>query len=116
MTRRGWRLDWKGRHIKRQVRTAAMAGIDETTSAAVNAAKQDHGWANRTGTAEGSIQMRPADLVGRKIVGRWGSFDVHYFLYLELGSGVYDGDRTLQRAADREYPELARRIRENMGR
>lgn len=110
------RFQWRGREVAKQVREAAKRGIDETTSAAVNSAKQNHGWANVTGTAEGSIQMRPAQKVGRKVVGRWGSYSVDYFLALELGSGVRDGDRTLRRAADQEYPELARRIRENMGR
>ena len=108
-----WRItEWNGPKISQRAIEAAIEGVDQTTSACVNQAKSDHGWQNRTGTAEGSIQMRPAGQTGRsQVTGRWGSFDVDYFIYLEIGTAFMEGDDTLRRAADHEYPNLADRIR-----
>lgn len=104
---------WNGRQISDRMKQAVAAGIDETTAAAVNQAKSDHGWGNVTGTAEGSIQMRPAVTEGSSVVGQWGSFDVDYFIFLEIGTAFMEGDDTLRRAADAEYPNLHDRIRNN---
>lgn len=106
-------LNWKGDQVAAKVIAAAKAGIDETTSACVQDAKTNHRWRNRTGTLEGGIQMRPAVARGTQIIGRWGVFGVNYGVYLELlFGGKY---RWLNPAADRNYPDLAARIRRRVG-
>lgn len=89
-----------------------LAAINETTARAAIFAKRNHGWSNRTGTAEGSIRMEPAVKVGaNRYRGRFGSFDVAYFIYLELGTRFMRADHTLRRAADAEFPRLPARLR-----
>lgn len=99
-------FDWRGERVKDNAKRAAMDGLEITAALAVQHAKSSHGWNNRTGTAEGSIQMRPAVESADRIFVTWGSFDVHYFIYLELGTAFTPGDMTLQRAADATYPQL----------
>lgn len=108
------RLDWRGDEVRQRVEAAARLGIDDTMAACVLEAKNNHGWKNRTGTAERSIRAEPARMEGTRVVGRWGSFDVRYFIYLELGTRFITADHTLRRAADRHYPSLARRIQQHL--
>ncbi|MGH7851155.1 MAG: hypothetical protein ACREOP_12725, partial [Thermodesulfobacteriota bacterium] len=95
----------------------------QTMSAAVIHAKQNHPWVNRTGTLEGSIRpVVAAHKAGSEFIGLWGSVDVEYALYLELGLGFNlvagaasfgKGKRAypfLRPAAEVEYPKLADRI------
>lgn len=112
------RLSWNGDNLERRLRKAALAAIDDTTAAAALYARQNHpGWHNRTGTAEGSIRMEPArDVGGRQYRGLFGSFDVDYFIWLEIGARGRPGDYTLRRAADAEFPHVLRRFRAHYGR
>ena len=88
---------------------AAMWAIDTTLALCVAPAKRETPVV--TGTAQGSIQMRPSKRIGNFIVGIWGSFDVNYFIWLEIGARGRTGIHMLRRAADRFYPGLADRIR-----
>ena len=106
----GFRFNWRGRRIPRVIAAASKVGIDQTMAAAVPLAKQET--PGITGTAQGSIQFREAVIQGRRVVGRWGSFDVNYFIWLEIGARGRPGLFMLRRAADREYPNLGSRIRE----
>lgn len=65
----------------------------------------------RTSTALGSIMFEPARVLGERVVGRRGSFDVAYFIFLEIGARGRPGNFMLRRAADQEYPKLAERIK-----
>ncbi len=109
-----FRLDWKGPAIDRAIADRAIPNaMNDTTATAAIAAKSSHpGWRNRTGIAEGSIRGDPAKKVG---AGTWlalfGSFDVNYFIWLEIGARGRSGDHTIRRAADKEFPKLADRIR-----
>lgn len=110
------RMDPLSEPLRRRVEAAVPEAIDDVTSAAAIFAKGHHpGWNNRTGTAEGSIRMEPATRAGS---GRWrgafGSFDVDYFLWLEIGARGRPGDHTLQRAADVEFRHLGARLRERL--
>lgn len=110
----------------------ALRAIDDTTAAAAIYAKQNHGWKNITGTAEGSIRMERAKKISpERFRGLFGSFDVNYFIFLELGhfaasergfqftggrpesafARMVHGDHTLRRAADAEFPKIGRRLR-----
>ena len=100
------RLEWKGEQVKRRMEQSIIGAFNETMVNCVTVAKSDHrGWQNRTGTAEGSIQMRPAKKVGSFILGLWGSFDVNYVIFLEIHHGSF-----LRRAADLIYPLIVGRI------
>lgn len=106
----GAKMDWRGDAVKAKALAAAKAGIDATTSRSVGQAKSNHpGWKNQTGTAEGSVQMRGAQIQGTRVVGRWGSFSVDYVIWLELKHGSF-----LRRAADATYPGLPAAIRAAM--
>jgi len=103
--------------------TVCLNALNDTTAAAAIYAKQHHeGWKNRTGTAEGSIRFDPAKKVGpTRYRGLFGSFDVRYFIFLELGhhtrSGSWwQGDHTLRRAADATFPSLGARLKARFGR
>lgn len=112
----GWRrIDPIAPALTRRLEAAAPAALDDTTAAAAIQAKQDHGWRNRTGTAEGSIRMDPARKTGPgRWRGRFGSFDVAYFRFLELGTRFIRADHTLRRAADAEFPRLGANLRRRM--
>lgn len=103
------RLNWRGDEVARKVRAAAKRAVDETNADAVDHAKRNHRWRNRTGTLEGGIQMRPAVSDRKGVVGQFGVFGVTYGVYLELlFGGKY---RWLNPAADATWPGLADRIR-----
>lgn len=99
---------WYGDRVKASVGRAAMRGIDTTMSQAVIHAKRNHpGWRNRSGKAEGSIMVvEKAHAEGRGYVGRWGSRNVVYMLWLEIKYG-----RALQQAASVIYPRLTGNIK-----
>jgi len=110
--------EWRGDEIRAKMVRAAKWGIDKTMSKAVVYAKSQlwlgHGL--RTATLQGSIQMRPAEERGRAVVGQWGSFDVHYAIFVELGTSRMKAIPYLRPAADVEYPKLAKRIKAAFGR
>lgn len=105
----GYRLNWEGDGIHKRTAEASRRGIDQTMAEAVTAAKGLTPVV--TGTAQGSIQLRPARIERHRVAGRWGSFDVNYFIWLEIGARGRAGIHMLRRSADREYPNLIGRIR-----
>ena len=109
---RGFRLNWRGMKVGDSVLEAARKGVDETMAVCVPLAKSETPVV--TGTAQGSIAFQPSQIRRTGVVGRWGSFDVVYFIWLEIGARCRAGIHMLTRAADREYPKLARRIRSHL--
>ena len=127
-------LKWLGPAVSERLARAQIQGVNATLAAAVNRAKRNHAWQNRTGTLEGSIGVLDfARAEGRGVRGNWGSRDVRYALIHELGGVIVprkakalvfeiDGEVVrvkkvtiparpyLRPAADAEYPELPRRI------
>lgn len=106
------RLDWNGEGVEKDVIAAAKLGIDRTAAACVEHAKNNHEWENRTGTAEGSIQIRPARVVGSLIMGQFGSYGVIYFFWLELGTIKMAAMPCLRPALDAEGPKLVQNIQD----
>jgi hypothetical protein len=101
-------LTWHGPEVEREVIQAAIEGVNATMALCVIHAKRNHGgWENRTGRAEGSINIYQfaALQANGHIEGRWGSADVNYFIWLELRY------LTLRRSADANYRHLGRLIR-----
>lgn len=104
-------LRWNGAEIEAKALAAAKRGVDATMGEAVREAKNRHPWRNRTGTLEGSVRIvQTAHADGLVVKGRWGSADVKYAIFLELGTSKMPAYPFLRPAADREYPHLRRRI------
>ena len=101
----GFNLNWRGKQLEEKYRSRAATAINTVVAQCVREAKSNHaGWQNRTGTAEGSIQvLRPAEKGSKKPFAEWGSRSVVYMRRLEFEHGS-----ALRNAAQREYPELKR--------
>lgn len=107
-------LNWHGDRVIRRMRQATRLGINRTMAAGVAAAKQNHEWQNRTGTAERSIRVALPAQTGPdgKTIGVWGSVAVKYFWALEFGR-IVRGIRTTLKGrfvkkttAPKAYPTL----------
>ena len=105
----GFRLDWQQAGIIAAERNASRLGIDDTMAACVPIAKRETPVV--TATAQGSIGFEPAQVLGQRVVGRWGSRGVNYFIFIEVGARGLPGKFPLRRAADQEYPKLPERIK-----
>lgn len=102
------RLYWLGDEVKRRVEAAAVRAVDRTTADGAEYARQNHpGWKSITGTAEGSINVAPARVLGRRIRGsiRAGGGDAFYLLILEVKKGS-----ALRNAADVTFPQVQPRL------
>lgn len=105
------RTTWRGRQVAEAVEDAVMTAMTATLEATAERAKQDHpGWKSRTGEAERSIEVEPPERDGTAIVGRVVGRARH-FPFLEGGTKHMPAARTLERAGERECPQLERRIR-----
>ena len=132
--------NWRAQQLLAIAAKAERAAVVETLDAAVADAKADHGWQSRTGAALLSIRReepKPA-AAGRGVLGAFGfepiplagnthrarsrksgrlrrpkRWDMHG-LFLEIGFRGRPGDHTIRRAADREFPKLAERMRAHL--
>ena len=124
-------VDWRGPQVRRAVQRASKRAIDDTMSRAVRDAKNNVPVV--TSTLQGSLRIEPAEIKGNVVSGRWGSFDVNYALAVEMGNpslvpaggdvkrdtlpntgrGIRTGNTGFLRgAAEKEYRNLAKRIRD----
>jgi hypothetical protein len=112
MTLSDFKIDWKGDMVDKKVREAVAWGIDSVMADCVVTAKSEHNWKNQTTVLQGSLMMQPAKDQGDAIIGLWGSFDVEYARWLELGTRfIPKGKYTwLVPASDKHYPSLSHRI------
>lgn len=100
---------WKGEAVKAKVRAATVAAINETMGACIVMAK---GLVRKkTLVLQGSIRLTPAVQSGFRIIGVWGSFDVSYAIWQEIGTSKMSAQPYLRPSADTFYPTLALRIR-----
>ena len=104
-------LVWYGKQVLSAVKEATKGGINATMLECVLDAQGQlypgHGF--RYGFMQGSLKSEAAVEENDAIVGRWGSFTVNYTLFQETRLGF------LRYAVDRQYPELAKRIMERLG-
>ncbi len=114
MPGKGYRTTWTGDNVKRQVAQASRRGIDVTLARCIGPAKNLTPVV--TGTAQGSIMMKAAKIVGKFVTGKWGSWDVEYFIWLEIGAHGRRAYRMLQQTADAQYPKLPAHILHEMRR
>ena len=107
-----WKLTWNGKKVFGSMAEASIIGVNDTMAQAVNHAKRNHEWQNRTGTLEGSISIAEwAQRMGRGVRGLWGSKDVVYALIHELGGRNIKARPYLRPAADAQYPTLGANIK-----
>lgn len=99
---------WHGDEITLNTIAATAEAINDTTEAAVSAAKQSHWWKNQGHHLENQITSSPAE-VGQQgqIVGKFGTTRRRgfYGLFLERKHMF------LRPAADATFPSLPSRIR-----
>ena len=109
---KGSRIDDKTDRLRRKVRDAAVDGVDDTLAKCVREVKDITPVA--TSILQGSMRFEPAKRQGTKVRGQWGSFDVNYALWVEIGSQGRAGVYMLSRTADAVYPELAGNIKRHI--
>lgn len=103
------RLIWYGDSILSKMRAAQKIGIEQTMAGCVTVAKVKVRF--RTGVLQGSLRFAAAKIISNGVSGTWGSFDVNYALWQEIGTRKMSAQPYLRPAADQEYPMLASRIR-----
>ena len=99
----GYTLNWKGATVLNKVRKAQIGGVNEIASLSATGAAKDT--PVLTGTAQGSVRAEPARAQGSRVFTIWGSFDVNYYIWLELRGNM------LRNNADQYYPKLADAIK-----
>jgi HK97 gp10 family phage protein len=108
-----YNLKWRGEAISAKAIAASVAAVNETMARCVTMAKDLSPYA--TGALQGSIRMEGASAGGGGVEGVWGSFDINYAIYQELGTYKMAAHPYLRPAADFEYGLLEARIRRHMG-
>tara|TARA_Y100000310_G_scaffold204664_1_gene204897 strand:- start:212 stop:547 length:336 start_codon:yes stop_codon:yes gene_type:complete len=101
--------EWNGPKISNKIVDVVKLAMDDTMAKCVVTAKAKV--PVRTGTLQGSIQMRETRIEGQVLTGLWGSFNVKYAIYVEMGTGRMSAQPYLRPAADQHYPELTKRIK-----
>ncbi len=77
-------FNWRGEALTTEIKNACRFGIDSVMADCVVSAK---GLVPiKTSVLQGSIQMRPAQDFGDRVMGYWGSFAVDYALHVEMGT------------------------------
>lgn len=109
---KGSRIEDKTDRLRRKVRDATVDGVDDTLAECAGEVKDNT--KIRTSVLQGSMRFEPAKRQGNKVSGRWGSFDVNYALWVEIGSQGRPGGYMLTRTADAVYPKLAGNIKRHL--
>ena len=104
-------LEWHGDEILKKIGAQTVVAMTAVMASSIRTAKAQHPPNVRTATYQGSIQLRPVIMRGDQLVGFWGSFNVNYAIYLEMGTIFMPEYRPLRNAADQHYPELAHKLR-----
>ena len=105
-------LNWKGKEVAEKTIEDTRKAMDRVMAKCVLDAKADVRVV--TATLQGSIRMQPTKMEGDVLVGRWGSHNVVYAVFVELGTIHMEAQPYLRPAADRNYPNLPGEIRRAM--
>lgn len=106
------KLRWNGKAVSQAVKKSAVDSMNETLQACVVAAR---GFvAVDTGTLRSDIMYKPAVIRGFMIEATWGAPTVAYAIWQEIGTSKMPAHPYLRPAADREYPQLAARMRRRL--
>ena len=105
-----WEVNWKGPQVRKHVEDSAIFGINATMAAGLIVAKERV--AVLTATLQGSLRIVDfARFFSGIARGRWGSADVNYALWQEIGTSIQPGQPYMRPAADQEYSKLWQRIK-----
>lgn len=113
----GWtKIDPIAPRLTARIDGIAIGAINDTTAAAAISAKQNHpSFKNRTGALEGSFMSQPAQKTGPTTYrGVFGSFDINYAIFQEIGTRFIRAGFFLRRAADSEFPRIGQRVKARM--
>jgi hypothetical protein len=80
-------MNWQGTNARKAVERAVTRGMLRTMSDCVYFAKGEV--PVNYGTLQGSIELRPPYRRGNVFIGIWGSFNVNYALWVEIGTGPH---------------------------
>ncbi|MDP3908717.1 hypothetical protein [Novosphingobium sp.] len=85
----GKSLKWNGEALLKAMDEAQQVGINQTMSACVEHATNNHPFKNRSTFLEGSLDVaQSATRVEGGYQGKWGSLDIEYALAIELGATI----------------------------
>lgn len=105
-------LKWNDEEIKKKTLDATRLAMDRVMAKCIKESKIMVPVV--TATLQGSIRMEPTKLEGDNLVGRWGSYNVMYAIFQELGTSHMAANPFLRPAADKYYPSLPGEIRKAM--
>ena len=77
-------VNWRGQEVTDKVLRNSARAMDSVMADCVATAKRNV--RRRTTALQGSIQYRPTVHRPDGLVGFWGSFDIHYAIYVEKGT------------------------------
>lgn len=102
---------WNGDRIKRNVSDAIRLGTSATAAACVAPAQAET--PVDTGTARSSVSFREAQRQDTRWVAEFGSYNVAYYIWLEIGARGRAGGYMLRRAVDQQASkeQIIRRIK-----
>lgn len=106
------RLDWYGDAIQGRIDSAVENAMNATLIDAVAYAQQPGVTPRDTSNLANSITFVGARRDGNGWAGSFGSYDVHYAIYVEVGTYKMAGRFYLRRSADAVFPHLPARVRE----
>lgn len=107
-----YRLHWKGPLLVSKAKAASSAALVKTAARCVTKAKTLV--RVKTATLQGSLRFTPPQVKGKGVTIQWGSFDVNYAIFQELGTYKMSAKPYLRPAADEYYPQLEDLIRQEM--
>lgn len=82
-------VTWNGDAVTAKMKRAQIKAVNATMGAAVNHAKRNHPWQNRTGLLEGGINVvDQAAPTATGVTGTWGVQDAVQARILELGGVI----------------------------
>lgn len=110
-TGKGYELDWKGDDVVAKAQSAAAHGINRTMADCVTQSKATVHVV--TSVLQGSLRIITFAVPGAgEIFGLWGSVDVDYAIWEEIGTQHRPGHPYLRPSADLNYPKLLGHIQE----
>lgn len=105
-------LKWYGDKVKEKMDRVIPWALNSIMADCIKGAKARV--PVKTATLQGSIRMEFAKLINGMWTGIWGSFNVLYALFVELGTPRAQAKPYLRPAADANYGRLSKKIKEGM--
>ena len=116
MVSRNGGVDWRGDEVRKNLLEASRKAINEVMADCVRDAVPNTPYVTGNLRRSEKIQ-RLATIRRNEVSGDWGMSDedANYAIHVEAGTGSRPGRYMLRNAADKVYPTLTGRIRQNMG-